>query len=284
MDTYQGAVSSNAGLVRHSHEFFEIVYICNTCGAEYLVDSERFWLQRGDIVLIPAGSSHCLRLPENMPEPCKFYTLWFSNDFGQYMSRLFPEPSPGEYNFVTLLHTAGTGWEYLEDMFCTIVQTVEKRASNWESVLFGNAVQILIHLYYCLRDSTGTRTKPKDFLAQIQDYVERHLTEKITRKDVAAYFYVSENTISQTFRKKMGTSFHRYVTIQRLKAAKGFIDEGTPLKLVSRLVGFADYSSFYRAFKQEYSISPEQYRNRKEEPGLAAGIAAGKSDRQNTGN
>ena len=35
---------------------------------------------------------------------------------------------------------------------------------------------------------------------------------------------------------------------------------------VEYLVGFSDYSSFYRAFKQEYGISPRQYKKLQESP------------------
>ena len=265
VDIYVDTACSNADFMVHSHDFCEIQYYCSDCGAEFLLGTERFRVRKGDVIMIPAGVGHCLLQPESMTGSCKRYGLLFSNEFGQYMMRLFPEPSPGDYNLPALLHTAGTSWEYIGDMFRSSVQAAEIRAPDWESVLFGNAVQILIHLYYCLRDSTSPKIKSKDLVEQIQAYVELHLADRITREDTARHFFISENTLSHMFRKKTGVSFHRYVTRKRLEAAKALIDEDIQLKLVGRMVGFADYSSFYRVFKQEYSVSPEQYRKQKDD-------------------
>ena len=96
--------------------------------------------------------------------------------------------------------------------------------------------------------------------------VEAHLEEKITLQDMAHTFYVSESSISHTFREKMGISFYRYVTQRRLIAAKTLIEKGLLLEEVSSRTGFSDYSSFYRAFRQEYGISPRQYRKITEAP------------------
>ena len=61
-------------------------------------------------------------------------------------------------------------------------------------------------------------------------------------------------------RKKMGISFYRCVTQRRLISAKKLIESGMSLESTAELVGFSDYSSFFRAFKQEYGISPRQYK------------------------
>ena len=58
----------------------------------------------------------------------------------------------------------------------------------------------------------------------------------------------------------MGVSFYRCVTQRRLISAKSFIEQEIPLEDVGRRVGFSDYSTFYRAFKKEFGISPRQYR------------------------
>ena len=62
----------------------------------------------------------------------------------------------------------------------------------------------------------------------------------------------------------MGLSLYHYITQRRLISAKNLISTGIPLEHVATQVGFSDYSTFYRAFKQEYGISPRQYRSLQE--------------------
>ncbi|MBR6790820.1 MAG: helix-turn-helix domain-containing protein [Oscillospiraceae bacterium] len=99
-----------------------------------------------------------------------------------------------------------------------------------------------------------------DLLERAMAYIEKNLSRKISLAETAQHFYVSESTVSQIFRKKMGVSFYRCVTQRRLIAAKRLIPEAHNMEEVAEQTGFSDYSSFYRAFKQEYGISPRQYR------------------------
>lgn len=103
-----------------------------------------------------------------------------------------------------------------------------------------------------------------ELLDKVTAYIEEHYAGHIAVRDIARKFYVSESSISHQFKQKMGISIYHYVTQRRLISAKNLISRGMPLEQVASQVGFADYSAFYRAFKQEYGISPRQYRNMQE--------------------
>ena len=66
VDTHRDISWSNAHLQLHSHTFYELLYCCNDCGAEYLVGNRRYRLHQGDIVFVPPGVSHRPLLPEKM--------------------------------------------------------------------------------------------------------------------------------------------------------------------------------------------------------------------------
>ena len=104
-----------------------------------------------------------------------------------------------------------------------------------------------------------------DLLDALLAYIEGHLSEKITLADTARQFLVSESTIDQLFRKRMKASFYHFVTQRRLIAAKTELLEGATAEQAAARTGFGDYSTFYRAFRREYGISPAEYRRRNTE-------------------
>lgn len=265
-DTHQDISSSNAVTQLHSHSFYEILYCRNTCGAEYLVESQRYRLEQGDIVMIPPGVSHRPLLPPDMTEPFMRDILWLTPEFIDTVARLFPGQVENANNKTNLFHTAGTKWESIGDIFRKGVKESERQMPGWEAAVIGNTVTLLTTLKRALLDCTTMplSAETPELLDQVMAYVEDHLAEKITLSEIARHFFVSEATISLTFRKKMGTSFHRCLNQRRLIAAKTLIAEGMLLETVGEQVGFADYSTFYRAFKQEYGISPRQYRKMQE--------------------
>ena len=260
VETHRDVSFSNAQLNIHSHTFYELLYCCNDCGAEYLVGADRYRLQKGDIVFVPPGISHRPLLPDQMEEPYERYVLWISQEFVDlFMEKLAVGEEQLPYG--TLLRTGGTKWELLGGYFRRGVWEAENQAVGWRAAVVGNTITLLTLLGRSIQEQTAsvlTAEKP-DLLNEVLAYIELRLSGKITLEETAKHFYVSVSTITQLFRQKMGTSFYRCVTQQRLIAAKTLIGQGMVLEDVSRNVGFSDYSSFYRAFKKEYGITPRQY-------------------------
>lgn len=263
VDTHQDISVSNSQVHLHSHTFYEILCCQSTCDVEYLVGAERYRLQKGDVVIIPPGISHRPLLPEHMTEPYRRDVMWLSQEFAATMPHLLTEEI--EKN-PQLLRIAGTQWEFISDLFRNGVREYEQHRLGWEEAVMGNSIQILVYIRRALNDRSASplRVEQPELLDRVLVYVEEHLASKITLADVAKHFWVSQSTITQTFRNKMGVSFYRCVTQRRLIAAKTLILQGLPLEQVNERVGFTDYSTFYRAFKQEFGISPRQYRKMQE--------------------
>jgi len=262
VDTHQDISYTNSNLQFHSHTFYEVLCCRNTCSAEYLVGTERYKLQKGDIIFVPPGISHRPLLPEQMAEPYIRDVLWISEDFIHLLLNNTPELSGDKLGVPFLFRTAGSGWEFICSMIREGVKEAESGRLGWNSIVAANTATILIQLLRAgmVKPLTPLQAEKPELLDRVLSHVEKHLSEKITLAEIARSFYVSESTITQTFRKKMGISFYRCVTQRRLIAAKKLIEEGISLESIAEQVGFSDYSSFFRAFKQEYGISPRQYR------------------------
>ncbi len=268
VDTHQDVTWSNSRVNLHSHNFYEILFCHSAPDVEYLVGAERYRLQKGDVIMIPPGISHRPLVPETMSEPYRRDVLWINADMIDQLETLVPQEFRLNAQESRLLRTAGTRWEFIGELFRHGVREFEGQEAGWEEIVLGNTIQLLVYLRRAVQDRSAAplQAEKPELLDQALAYIEAHLAEKITLGDIAKHCWVSQSTITQTFRNKMGVSFYRCVTQRRLIAAKSLIIEGMQLESVGRKVGFADYSSFYRAFKQEFGISPRQFRKKQEAP------------------
>ena len=258
VDTHLDPGSAQEIVQLHSHNYYEILYICSG-NIQYLVRSERYRIQKGDVLIIPPGVSHQPLLQEGRTEIYKRYVLWLSTDFIKGISPLFPD---NDFLCPTLLRTAGTRWASISHKFYAGIKETEQKDAGWQASVYGNTMELITMLYRAVldKDLVPLKSEIPELLYNILVYVEEHLAENITLDDTGKRFFVSRSTISNIFRKEIGISFYRYVTQRRLVAAKNYILEGLSMENIAENVGFSDYSSFYRAFKQEYGISPRQFK------------------------
>lgn len=260
VDAHQDVSFDKEEVSIHSHEFYELLY-CRTGNIEYYLGTKRFKVNGGDLIIVPPGISHRPILPDKFKEPYRRYVMWISKE----MMLLFEKDKsfkPSFFNEPIMFHTLGTPYEHIKDIFSKACFENVERSLGWQYTIMGLAIEAVPLIIRLKEDINKLPTPEKpQMIDEIISYIENHLLDKLTLTSVSKKFYVSESTISQLFKKKLDVSFYHYVTQRRLICSKNYILKGEPLDNIYQLVGFNDYSTFFKAFKKEYGISPSAFKN-----------------------
>ena len=112
-------------------------------------------------------------------------------------------------------------------------------------------------------ERSTTAWERKNLLEQITAFVDANLEKKITLQMIANRFSVSVSTVTQLFQKKSDTTFHAFLTSRRMERAVVMILRGEPLESVGKQLGYQDHSTFYRAFRNTFGLSPREYKKRR---------------------
>lgn len=256
-------VADEVGL--HTHSFYEILFICRGQDVQYLLNNNRYRLQKGDIMLIPPGLSHRPLFLKELTEPYERFALWIDAEFFAAHCKQFPElgfaleqcnrADSGLLRSTEATYSglyAGFNMLWLEQQECRF---------GWQAAVALGAIHLMVHISrtFYNRDVAVAQTEQRSLFDEMFQYIDNHLTEKLTLRHLAKRMHVSESTISHLFQQQLNVSFYHCVIQRRLIRAKGMILQHTPLREVWEACGFADYSSFYRLFKKEYGVSPGQF-------------------------
>lgn len=247
----------------HSHDFYEFIFFRSCGGVQYLVGQTLYSPTPGDVLLIPPGTSHCTVFPEHMSAPLVRDVLQFTQTLLYIQthrdSGLFLQPRQNAF----LYSPSGYRLDLIDFLFEAAFRECKAHFQYWEQAVQLSASYLVCVLLRMWSDQAPPALpgEKSPFLLQVINYIDKNLGEKITLESTAEYFSVSRSTLSQTFRKKTGVSFYTYVIQRRLLAAKSLIRQGMPLEQAGKSVGFAEYSAFYRAFRQKFGISPKEFRD-----------------------
>ncbi|MFC0215735.1 helix-turn-helix domain-containing protein [Paenibacillus chartarius] len=92
-------------------------------------------------------------------------------------------------------------------------------------------------------------------------YLETHFLEPISLDTLSKELGISKFMISRIFSEQLRTSFRDYVNGRRAALAQAMLQSTTyPVTDIAFDCGFNSLRSFYRAFKKEYGVTPNEVR------------------------
>jgi AraC-like DNA-binding protein len=96
-------------------------------------------------------------------------------------------------------------------------------------------------------------------LQQMLDWLQAHLSEPVSRKDLARDFGLAPEYVNALFKAEIGISPTQYVHRERVILARRLlVDEGVSVKEAAVRVGFSDPFYFSRVFRKVMGVPPSQ--------------------------
>lgn len=249
----------------HHHDFYEL-YLLISGNITYLIEGKSYNLKPGNIVLINSNELHQAKI-NSLNQNYERIVLWINKDFLNNISTTTLKLSccfeaKNNSNVLSL---------NFED-YQTILSILEK-IINLE-VYDGIGKEVLHKIYITeliilindiiLNNNTyNLNVVPKKsiIIDKVLEYINNNVTSDITIDELSANFYISKFYLSREFKKYTGTTIHKYIIQKKLVEAKSLILKEIPVIEVYKRCGFGDYSNFFRAFKNEYGVTPKEFLN-----------------------
>lgn len=231
-------------------------------------------LKKNDVVYLPQGTvGSPLVIDESKPNH-----LFFLRISKNYISQLKNQSAHFGYLFDFTAEPKPMLFRNGDVLFNTILARLLALSDEIRSDRFGRETEIyialndlILHLnrmaHDCKNHENQQSPKGKQSLFRnLVHYIEMHIEDELTLDRLAEEFFVSKYHIAHLFKNNLGMSIHQYITKKRLSLCKEALMNDADITKIYHLYGFRDYSSFYRAFKKEYGLSPKAYRDQQKFP------------------
>ena len=95
-------------------------------------------------------------------------------------------------------------------------------------------------------------------------YIYEHIDTDINIDDLAMNFGISKFHLHKIFKEQMGINIYETIKSNRLQKASNLLltNKYSTITQIANMCGYASSTSFIRAFKDRFSLSPKQWRNK----------------------
>lgn len=245
----------------HAHDFLELYYFLDG-SVTYYIEDQVYDLCPGDLLIIPAGKMH-RPVIANEHAAYERMVLWITP---QYLQGIDSPAGDLQKNLQKVEeHGYCVPFRGDETVFVTALlkKLLYMQKNDTAPKFCAGAVELYlwtIFRSYGVIDTT--HRNETQVIPQVIRYITEHFSEPLTLEDIAAEFFVSKSYLNRHFKAYTNSTVYAYIMALRLTHARRMLREGIPAVEAGRECGFSDYSTFYKAFKTQTGLSPQQFKSR----------------------
>lgn len=239
----------------HYHEFNKIVFFISG-NVKYIIEGKEYKLNPFDVLLVPKGDMHKPVIDQNINY--NRIILWIDSKFLNRFDGLDTCFSLAKNNRSYLIKTNHA------KVFDLVLELSKCNENDFGYELLTNAlfVQIMVHINQNILSQNEVQIdyKCNKQIDSVIDYINNHLFDSLSVDSIAKEFFISRYYLMHKFKEATGKPLLSYIKTKRLLAAAALLTDGESAKTACFKVGFKDYSVFLKAFKNEFDLTPTEYK------------------------
>ena len=230
--------------LEHFHTSYEFLYFIQG-DAELVIQHHTFKVRPSNLLVIKPGEFHYMDV-----NPAAMYE--------RIVIRFHDSHLPDHYK--AALKKLGTVYNLQDTMLPSLFGQMDKLydKSSFENSIFilSNLLNIVISLI-CNENLRKISAEQKDEeIRSIVSFINSNLVSITCIDDISAGLHMSNTSLQQKMQYQLHTSVMAYVRTQKCILAHDLMQQGVPPTSVYLQCGFSDYSTFYRAYKKIFKMSP----------------------------
>ena len=264
-----GKTSDSFSVDNHWHPEIEFVYIMEG-QFQGEVNLDQSILKPGDIMIAGSQDLHALKglSNESVHEAFIFHPKALSFSHNDEMQQILIAPLLSRIvTFPHFIKTNDDKYSVIAPYLLEIINVAKRQEDNWYidcklsllkflSIMNQNEVMIPVEQTV----STNEQQKIERYKI-LTSYMEKHLAEDITLKDLASLTATNPQYLCRFFKEISGISPIQYLINRRIDMAAGMLLEtDKSILAISMDCGFENVSYFIRKFKQKKGVTPGEYR------------------------
>lgn len=241
----------------HYHDFHKVVIFISG-KVVYHIEGKAYQLRPWDILLV---NRHAIHWPEIDPSvPYDRFILWIQNDIlWQELLKCFQKANDRNYNLVRLNSALQ---EKMKDILFELETSTKSDGYGREILTQSLFLQFMVYLNRIFLEKQYIFDKKSytfdSQIASILQYINHNLKEDLSVETLSARYYVSKYHLMRKFKQETGYTLHNYIVNKRLLMARTLISNGMPVTKAAQESGFAEYSTFSRAYRKQFKTNPSE--------------------------
>ena len=249
---YDHTVKANhrrIGYSAHTHNTPELLLL-REGDVNFIIDGKQYRLQKNDLVIIPPLAIH-----ELMLESDRSYVRYDVIFNEKLLGFPFLEQLPTGLHVMNL-----DGNDSIINLFKKMDYYLEQLEEDMKRMMLVNLLQeICINILIASKTAkTDLYTQTNPIVCQAIAYIDSHLLELTGLEDICQELFVTKSHLHHLFIKHLNITPKKYISSKRLAIAQREISFGVKPTEVYTKCGFSDYSSFYRAYKNQFGYAPSE--------------------------